>query len=164
MREFNMHSTWDSVEDMTINEAIYILSKDANSDGDTWSARPHKAKAAQMAIEALQFYQNYLAHVSTCKHETNDYLSKNRYALNIMDSNNDNNPIGRMHYKHIPHVGEVLQLYMDSDNGEHYFVYTLKVAKILGIRSAIYQADIAVKVEDVIELQKEEYQWEVRDV
>ncbi|MCM1235748.1 MAG: hypothetical protein NC489_37105 [Ruminococcus flavefaciens] len=44
---------------MTIEEAIAILSKDANSDGRDWSARPHRKKAAQMAIEALKFYQRY---------------------------------------------------------------------------------------------------------
>lgn len=40
--------------DMTAAEAISVLSRLANSDGRDWSARPHLAKACQMAIEALR--------------------------------------------------------------------------------------------------------------
>lgn len=54
MRNFDRFATWEDVQDMTIEEAIAILSHDANSDGKEWSARPHKAKAAQMAIAALR--------------------------------------------------------------------------------------------------------------
>jgi hypothetical protein len=57
MRKFDHTSTEQDVQDMTIEEAIFILSKDANSDGKTWSARPHKRKAAQMAIIALKMQQ-----------------------------------------------------------------------------------------------------------
>lgn len=57
MRHFDMHTTWDEVQDMTIEEAIAILSHDANSDGRDFSARPHKARAAQIAIEALKKIQ-----------------------------------------------------------------------------------------------------------
>lgn len=58
MRNFGCNTTWEDVQDMTIEEAIAILSHDANSDGKEWQARPHKAKAAQMAIEALMKIQN----------------------------------------------------------------------------------------------------------
>lgn len=58
MREFDRNTTWEDVQDMTIEEAIAILSKDAESNGKSWSARPHKAKAAQMAIDALRRLQN----------------------------------------------------------------------------------------------------------
>ena len=54
MREFDHNTTWEEVEDMTVEEAIHILSRHANSDGSSWTARPHMAKACQMAIEALQ--------------------------------------------------------------------------------------------------------------
>ena len=54
MRKFDHNSTWEDVQNMTIEEAIAVLSHDADSDGKEWSARPHKAKAAQMAIEALK--------------------------------------------------------------------------------------------------------------
>ena len=57
MRKFDHNTTWDDVKDMTAEEAIAILSRDANSDGSDWTARPHRAKAAQMAIEALQARQ-----------------------------------------------------------------------------------------------------------
>ena len=57
MRNFDHNATWEDVQDMTIEEAIAILSHDANSDGKAWSARPHKAKAAQMAIDALRKIQ-----------------------------------------------------------------------------------------------------------
>ena len=53
-RTFDHHTTWDDVVDMTIDEAIAILSRFANSDGKEWSARPHLAKACQIAIEALR--------------------------------------------------------------------------------------------------------------
>lgn len=59
MRKFDIHTTDDDVKDMTIDEAINILQRDANSDGKEWSARPHKRKAAQMAIEALKFMREY---------------------------------------------------------------------------------------------------------
>lgn len=55
MRKFGVDTTEDDVKDMTIDEAISILQKDAQSDGKEWSARPHRKKAAQMAIEALEF-------------------------------------------------------------------------------------------------------------
>lgn len=55
LRTFGINTTWDDVKDMTIDEAISILSKHANSDGGPWSARPHMAKACSMAIEALEF-------------------------------------------------------------------------------------------------------------
>ncbi|MBQ7277296.1 MAG: hypothetical protein IJS58_08640 [Bacilli bacterium] len=158
MREFNHNSTWDSVEDMTINEAINILSHDANSNDKDWSARPHKAKAAQMAIEALNFYQNYLSSVATSGNETNAYLAKNRYLLYLKDIN-DEYPLGQMYYKHIPHKGEVFQFYIND--AEHYYVYTLRTHAIINVYSAIFRADIEVKVEDVIELQKEDFLWEV---
>lgn len=54
MRQFDAHTTWEDVQDMTVEEAIAVLSYDADSDGKEWSARPHKAKAAQMAFEALK--------------------------------------------------------------------------------------------------------------
>jgi len=54
MRKFDHNSTWEDVQNMTIEEAIAVLSHDADSDGKEWSARPHKGKAAQMAIEALK--------------------------------------------------------------------------------------------------------------
>lgn len=54
IREFGPHTTQKDVEDMTIEEAISILSKYAKTDGSDWSARPHMAKACQMAIEALK--------------------------------------------------------------------------------------------------------------
>ena len=53
VRHFDHHTTWKDVEDMTIDEAVVILLRYANSDGREWSARPHLAKACQMAIEAL---------------------------------------------------------------------------------------------------------------
>ena len=59
MRQFGVHTTAEDVKDMTIEEAIAVLSHDANSDGEEWSARPHKQKAAQMAIEALRFMQDH---------------------------------------------------------------------------------------------------------
>lgn len=59
MRKFGIDTTEDDVKDMTIDEAISILQKDANSDGKEWSARPHRKKAAQMAIEALEFMKKY---------------------------------------------------------------------------------------------------------
>ena len=59
MRKFDAYTTWEEVQDMTIDEAIFILSHDANSDGKKWSARPHKAKAAQMAIKALEMMKKY---------------------------------------------------------------------------------------------------------
>ena len=158
MREFNHNSTWDSVEDMTINEAINILSHDANSNDKDWSARPHKAKAAQMAIEALNFYQNYLSSVATSGNETNAYLAKNRYRLHLKDVNNKY-PLGQMYYKHIPQKGEIFQFYIND--AEHYYVYTLRTHAITNVYSAISQADVEVKVEDVIELQKEDFLWEV---
>lgn len=58
MRNFDHNATWEDVQDMTVEEAITILSHDANSDGKTWSARPHKVKAAQMAIDALTRIQS----------------------------------------------------------------------------------------------------------
>ena len=54
MRTFDHNTTWNEVQDMTAEEAIHILSRDANSDGKEWSARPHKKRAAQIAIAALQ--------------------------------------------------------------------------------------------------------------
>lgn len=66
MRQFDHKTTLDDVQNMTIDEAIQILSHDANSDGKAWSARPHKAKAAQMAIESLQFMKD-TNKCSTCK-------------------------------------------------------------------------------------------------
>lgn len=54
VRQFDHHTTWDDVQDMTITEAINVLSRLANTDGRDWSARPHLAKACQMAIEALR--------------------------------------------------------------------------------------------------------------
>ena len=63
MRKFDHNSTWEDVQNMTIEEAIAVLSHDADSDGKEWSARPHKAKAAQMAIEALK-KTDYENHVS----------------------------------------------------------------------------------------------------
>lgn len=54
VRKFDHNTTLEDVKDMTIDEAISVLQFDANSDGKEWSARPHKAKAAQMAIEALE--------------------------------------------------------------------------------------------------------------
>ena len=57
MRQFGIDTTWDDVQDMTTEEAIAILSKHANSDGKDWSARPHMAKACQMAIAALKQVQ-----------------------------------------------------------------------------------------------------------
>lgn len=59
MRKFDIHTTEDDVKDMTIDEAISILQKDAQSDGKEWSARPHRKKAAQIAIETLQFMEKY---------------------------------------------------------------------------------------------------------
>jgi len=56
MREFDIHSTWKDVEDMTAEEAIHILERHAKTDGKQWSARPHMAKACQLAIEALKHY------------------------------------------------------------------------------------------------------------
>ena len=58
MRQFDAHTTWEDVQNMTVEEAIVVLSHDADSDGKEWSARPHKAKAAQMAIEVLQRIDN----------------------------------------------------------------------------------------------------------
>lgn len=58
MRQFDHKATWADVQDMTVEEAIAILSKDAQSNGEYWTARPHKAKAAQMAIDALRKLQN----------------------------------------------------------------------------------------------------------
>lgn len=58
IRQFDHHTTWDDVRNMTAAEAISILSRLANSDGRDWSARPHLAKACQMAIEALKLYGN----------------------------------------------------------------------------------------------------------
>lgn len=58
MRQFDAHTTWEDVQNMTVEEAIAVLSYDADSDGKEWSARPHKAKAAQMAIEALKRIDN----------------------------------------------------------------------------------------------------------
>ena len=52
-RRFDHHTTWEDVQDMTVDEAVMVLSRLANSDGREWSARPHLAKACQMAIEAL---------------------------------------------------------------------------------------------------------------
>lgn len=57
MRNFDYNTSWEDVKDMTIEEAIYILSRDANSDGKEWQARPHKAKAAQIAIDAMKRMQ-----------------------------------------------------------------------------------------------------------
>lgn len=54
VREFGPHTTWKDVENMTVAEAINILSKYAKTDGNDWSARPHMSKACQMAIEALK--------------------------------------------------------------------------------------------------------------
>ena len=54
IRIFGVDTTWEDVKDMTPEEAIIILSKYAYSDGKDWSARPHMAKACQMAIEALK--------------------------------------------------------------------------------------------------------------
>jgi len=54
MRTFGPNTTWEEVQDMTIAEAIAILSKYAVSTGEDWTARPHMAKACQMAIEALR--------------------------------------------------------------------------------------------------------------
>lgn len=58
MRTFDHNTTLDDVQDMTTEEAISVLSHDANSDGKDFSARPHKMKAAQIAIEALQRQKN----------------------------------------------------------------------------------------------------------
>ena len=54
VRQFDHHTTWDDVKDMTTAEAISVLSRLANTDGKDWSARPRLAKACQMAIEALR--------------------------------------------------------------------------------------------------------------
>lgn len=54
MREFDHSTTWADVKDMTIEEAIEVLKFDAESDGKEFSARPHKARAAQIAVQALQ--------------------------------------------------------------------------------------------------------------
>lgn len=54
MRKFNETSTLEDVENMTIEEAIYILERDANSKWGPWEARPYKAKACQIAVEALK--------------------------------------------------------------------------------------------------------------
>lgn len=59
MRNFDYHTTIDDVQDMTIEEAISVLSHDANSDGKDFSARLHKQKAAQMAIKALRFMKYF---------------------------------------------------------------------------------------------------------
>lgn len=68
IRHFDHNTTWSEVQDMTIDEAIEVLKFDANSNGEAWSARPHKKKAAQMAINALKFYKEYLmAFPSPCK-------------------------------------------------------------------------------------------------
>lgn len=61
MRTFDHHTTWDDVKDMTTEEAIHILSRYANTDGKEWSARPHLAKACQVAIEALQNQSNIVS-------------------------------------------------------------------------------------------------------
>lgn len=63
MRQFDHRTTWEEVQDMTVEEAITILSQDAQSDGKNWTARPHKAKAAQMAIDALRKIQNEIRKV-----------------------------------------------------------------------------------------------------
>lgn len=42
------------VENMTPEEAIWILSKHARTDGDEWSPRPHMAKACELAVNALR--------------------------------------------------------------------------------------------------------------
>lgn len=55
MRHFDHTTTEDDIKDMTKQEAISILSKYAESDGKDWSARPHMAKACQMAIAALRY-------------------------------------------------------------------------------------------------------------
>ena len=47
IRQFDHHTTWDDVSDMTFAEAISVLSRLANSDGRDWSARPHLVQACQ---------------------------------------------------------------------------------------------------------------------
>lgn len=54
MRKFDHNTTWSDVKDMTIEEAIEVLKFDAESDGKEFSACPHKARAAQIAIQSLQ--------------------------------------------------------------------------------------------------------------
>lgn len=54
MRRFDASTTWSDVSDMTVEEAISILSKYAKTDGRDWSARPHMARACQIAIIAMR--------------------------------------------------------------------------------------------------------------
>lgn len=55
MRTFDMHTTWDEVQDMTAEEAIAILAKHAvYKENADWGPRPHMAKTLQLAIAALQ--------------------------------------------------------------------------------------------------------------
>lgn len=55
IRKFDHRTTWEDVQNMTIEEAIDVLSFDANSDDKDWSARPHKARAAQITISVLKY-------------------------------------------------------------------------------------------------------------
>lgn len=54
VREFGINTTWDDVKNMTIDEAISVLSKYTVSDGEDWSARPHMVMACRMAVKALE--------------------------------------------------------------------------------------------------------------
>lgn len=58
IKKYDCNTTWDEVQDMTIDEAINILQKHANYTGQDWTARPHMAKACQLAIKAMSRYSN----------------------------------------------------------------------------------------------------------
>ena len=57
VRHFDHRTTWQDVTDMTFDEALFILSRHANSDGKEWSARPQLARACQIALIAIEEYQ-----------------------------------------------------------------------------------------------------------
>lgn len=54
MKFFNSDSTLKEVENMSIEEAIYVLNKQANYS----IARPYIVKACQLAIKAMSRYSN----------------------------------------------------------------------------------------------------------
>lgn len=55
VRHWDWHQvTWKNVADMTPYEAMYYLSRYANSDGGDWSARAQFAMACRIGIEAIR--------------------------------------------------------------------------------------------------------------